>query len=107
MSFIGLQEVVDNCRVDMERAGVRGIDLDYILDPRVDHANAMRALEEVVSTKLARWRDIRRQVTEQQWAYYEVCDPDIRELVILRRAGREVKKEFEAKVLKLAKDAGV
>lgn len=105
MSKIGLEEVISNNRADLERCGVRGIDLDYLLDERVDHALAMRELEKVIDKELTRCVDVRAMVTEKQWSYYEVCDPEIKEMVTWRRAKRGLKDAFEKRVLVFYKEA--
>lgn len=99
MSLIGLQEIIEVNRADLEKAGIRGIDLDYLTDDRVDHQLAMRALEGVVANQLARCRQVRSMVTEKQWEYYEVCAPEIKEMKTWRKAKRELKTAFENQVL--------
>lgn len=109
MSLVQLQEVVADCRADLEKTGViRGIDLDYLLDPRVDHKLCFSNFMQLVQGPLARWRAVREVNTDEQWANLEAIDdtadshPKIR---ALKKATKAVKSFFKGRVLCFYKDA--
>lgn len=105
MSLVGLEEVVSVNREDLEAAGVRGLDLDFLSDSRVDHQLAMRALEEVVAKELARWRQVVSSVTSNQWAYFYAIGEDNRETRARNKARRELVEAFKRRVLVFYKEA--
>lgn len=105
MSLIGLEEVISVNREDLEKCKIRGIDLDYLVDPRVDHAGAMRALEALLAGPMVRWRTVRNSMTQSQWDYWEAIEESNRETRALNAAAREVREKFKSTVLKFFKEA--
>lgn len=106
MSFIQMQVAIDESRADLEAAGIRGIDLDYLLDMRVDHRPCLAALEEVVSKELARWLEVRAMCTPEQWAFFEAMEEfDRLEMRTIKKAARELKDAFKRRVLRFYKEA--
>lgn len=106
MSLIQMQILVDEHRADLEAGGIRGIDLDYLLDPRVEHKPCHAALELVVAKELTRWLEVRAMCTKEQWEWFELMEENDRlEVRTLKKAARELRDAFKRQVLKFFKEA--
>lgn len=99
MSLVQLGELIDDHRIDLEKAGVRGIDLDYLLDLRVDHKSCEAALQRVIDGELARFNEVVSQLTTEQWAYFEATDTKNNETKALKKASKELVTAFKKNVL--------
>lgn len=99
-----LEKAINQHRAMLELAGIRGLDLDYLLDPRVDHAACYPNFEKMVHGPFERWLVVWSNNSEDEWANLEVLDNSHPKMVALRRASRELKNFFAGHVLTFYKD---
>lgn len=105
MSLADLQAAVGEARAHLELAGIRGIDLDYLLEPKVDHVACLGAFKRMVEGPLVRWRRVLEDTTVEQVAYLKLVEPKHPKVVAAHEARKVLKNWFKGYVLCFHKDA--
>lgn len=106
MTLEALRVAVEDNRVLLEAASIRGIDLDYLLDPRVDHASCLEAFNKMVAGEhFTRWCFILEEATPEHLQYLSVVHPKHPRVVAAKEARKALKTWFKGYVLCFFKDA--
>lgn len=105
MSLIQMQEAIADNRADLEAAGIRGIDLDYLEDPRIDHRACLANFQKLVEGPLARWREVMANTTIEQLEYLKLVERKHQKVIAAHEARKAIKNFFKGHVLTFFKDA--